>query len=77
MKREDVGEEGFSAGPDTRVNGPFKIEEWDVDAQTHSIVQNPAWWGETKHSGWAITQLYPHDRDYDRAVEEQTGHHRC
>ena len=48
MKMEDVGEEEFSAGPDTRVNGPFKIEEWDVDAQKHVIVQNPAWWGETK-----------------------------
>lgn len=48
LKMEDVGEEEFSAGPDTRVNGPFKIEEWDVDAQKHVIVQNPAWWGETK-----------------------------
>ena len=48
LKMEDVGEEEFSAGPDTRVNGPFKIEEWDVDAQKHVIIQNPAWWGETK-----------------------------
>lgn len=48
MKMADVGEEEFSAGPDTRVNGPFKIEEWDVDAQKHVIVQNPAWWGDTK-----------------------------
>lgn len=48
LKMEDVGEEEFSAGPDTRVNGPFKIEEWDVDTQKHVLVQNPAWWGETK-----------------------------
>ena len=48
MKMEDVGEEEFSAGPDTRVNGPFKIEEWDVDAQKHVLVQNPAWWGDPK-----------------------------
>lgn len=48
MKMEDVGEDEFSAGPDTRVNGPFKIEEWDVDAQKHVLVQNPAWWGDPK-----------------------------
>jgi peptide/nickel transport system substrate-binding protein len=48
LKMEDVGEEEFSADANTRVNGPFQIEEWDVDAQKHVIVQNPSWWGETK-----------------------------
>jgi ABC-type oligopeptide transport system substrate-binding subunit len=48
MKMTDVGEGEYSAGPNTLVNGPFKVEQWDVDAQQHVIVQNPAWWGETK-----------------------------
>lgn len=48
MKMEDVGEAEFSADANTRVNGPFMIEEWDVDAQRHVLVQNPNWWGETK-----------------------------
>jgi oligopeptide transport system substrate-binding protein len=49
MKMEDVGEaEDFTATADTRVNGAFMVEQWDVDAQQHVIVQNPAWWGETK-----------------------------
>lgn len=48
VKMEDVDQDEFAATASTRVNGPFMIEEWDVDAQKHVIVQNPNWWGETK-----------------------------
>jgi len=48
VKMEDVTGGEFSADASTRVNGAFMIEEWDVDAQKHVIVQNPGWWGETK-----------------------------
>ncbi|MEZ4865059.1 MAG: ABC transporter substrate-binding protein [Caldilineaceae bacterium] len=48
VKMEDVDKDEFAASASTRVNGPFMIEEWDVDAQKHVIVQNPNWWGETK-----------------------------
>ncbi|MBX3011023.1 MAG: hypothetical protein KF832_05925 [Caldilineaceae bacterium] len=48
VKMEDVDADEFAATASTRVNGPFMIEEWDVDAQKHVIVQNPNWWGETK-----------------------------
>jgi len=48
VKMEDVDVDEFAASASTRVNGPFMIEEWDVDAQKHVVVQNPAWWGETK-----------------------------
>ena len=48
VKMEDVTSDEFAADANTRVNGPFMVEEWDVDAQKHSIVQNPNWWGEKK-----------------------------
>ena len=48
VKMEDVTGGEFAADASTRVNGPFMVEEWDVDAQKHVIVQNPGWWGETK-----------------------------
>jgi len=48
VKMEDVDQDEFAASASTRVNGPFMIEEWDVDAQKHVVVQNPNWWGETK-----------------------------
>ncbi len=48
VKMEDVDKDEFAASASTRVNGPFMIEAWDVDTQEHVIVQNPAWWGETK-----------------------------
>ncbi len=48
VKMEDVTSDEFAADASTRVNGPFMVEEWDVDAQKHSVVQNPNWWGEKK-----------------------------
>ncbi|MEM7134013.1 MAG: ABC transporter substrate-binding protein [Chloroflexota bacterium] len=48
IKMEDVSGGEFAADASTRVNGPFMIEEWDVDLQKHSIVQNANWWGETQ-----------------------------
>lgn len=48
VKMDDVDADEFAATANTRVNGPFMIEEWDVDVKSHVIVQNPAWWGETK-----------------------------
>ena len=32
----------------TRVNGPFMLQDWDVDEQKFEIVQNPNWWGDKK-----------------------------
>lgn len=48
LKMEDVTGNEFAADANTRVNGAFKIEEWDLDLQKHVIVQNPDWWGEPK-----------------------------
>ena len=48
VKMEDVDKDAFEASAKTRVNGPFMVEEWDVDLQKHSVVQNPNWWGEKK-----------------------------
>jgi ABC-type transport system substrate-binding protein len=51
-KMEDVNTrpegERFAASPDTRVNGPFKIKEWDTETKTHILEQNPNWWGAKK-----------------------------
>jgi ABC-type transport system substrate-binding protein len=49
VKLEDVlkGEQWATDGT-ARVNGPFKIQVWDVDAKQYEVVQNPNWWGETK-----------------------------
>ncbi len=48
VKVDDITGESFSATADTRVNGPFMIQDWDVDEQRFEIVQNPNWWGDKK-----------------------------
>ena len=48
VKVEDITGEGFSATAETRVNGPFMLQDWDVDEQKFEIVQNPMWWGDKK-----------------------------
>ena len=48
VKVEDITGEDFSATSETRVNGPFMLQEWDVDEQKFEIVQNPNWWGDKK-----------------------------
>lgn len=48
VKVEDITGDDFSATAETRVNGPFMLEEWDVDEQKFEIVQNPNWWGDKK-----------------------------
>ena len=48
VKMEDVNADEFAADANTRVNGPFKIEVWDLDTREYVIVQNPNWWGEKK-----------------------------
>jgi ABC-type transport system substrate-binding protein len=45
QKQFDAGKEVFAADADTRVNGPYKITVWDVDAQKFELEQNPNWWG--------------------------------
>ena len=46
VKVEDITGEDFSATAETRVNGPFMLQDWDVDEQKFEIVQNPNWWGD-------------------------------
>ena len=48
VKMEDVNADEFAADANTRVNGPFQIEVWDLDAREYVVVQNPGWWGDTK-----------------------------
>jgi peptide/nickel transport system substrate-binding protein len=58
-KMEDV-EKGplYAADGTARVNGPFMVKVWDLDAKNFEIVQNPNWWGDKKPT---ITRILPQD----------------